>query len=944
MMWKVGVKYSIRIISILLGLSLAVLLALSTQEHARGQATLRVSKDGGDYHSVQAAIDAISSGGTIWVAAGVYFENIRVQNKGIDIKGGYSSDFLHYDPEEYVTVIDGGQNDRVINLLFADNTEISGFEIRNGKTDGKGGGIFIDETQAEITGNKIHDNEAGSGGGIYSNDWSKLSKIHHNDIYNNTGVGIMLVTDSSEVQENTIRGNTGGGLGIYEGSPPHIPLIEKNIIRDNQGNGVFGGEAVVTARGNHITGNTGSGIYGFQHGATIAGNWIYSNNGWGIDIHEGNVVNNVVAGNKGGGVSLLWEGTILYSTICHNQSGGGIRIEPREGPFVITNCIVWGNTPADLAQVDATFSDIGSGNMNGEGNFSQDPLFEESSNFEYMLSYNSPCIDTGTEVASPTSDILGTLRPQDGDGDGLPVPDIGAYEMNPPPVEVVSPPEKPAGPTIVAIDKVVQFSTGGGVSNLGHSLQYQFSWGDGTYSGWSSGKSSTHSWSAAGEYTLMAQARCTVHQSVVSGMSAPLTLFVEGINKPSISSSATSAKTGEMATFYATGASSTLNHDLEYQFDWDDGTYSDWSILPSASNSWSASGNYQVRVCARCPDHEAYSEWSEAVLMSIHEPVRIALPNPPKGPVNGKRDIQYSFTTGGATTNQDLNVEYRFDWGDGSISDWLPLTTASHVWSGCSEYSIKAQARYTVYPEIFSEWSNPTFITIIEPEHVSVPNRPQGTNSGEEGGILTFFTGGASSNLGYSVEYRFDWGDGTFSEWSSSTQATHIWPEAGIYSIKVEARSTEEPVVVSTSSELFVTISELETISAPSPPEGPASGQKDVVLSFSTGGAVSNLGYSVEYRFDWGDGTFSDWSSSHSASHSWQESGMYNVRAQARSVVHSETYSEWSQAVTFKGLGEQFFKSLGMKIGIGIISSLCVGFILYLLRNSIKRLFLHYKV
>jgi len=93
------------------------------------------------------------------------------------------------------------------------------------------------------------------------------------------------------------------------------------------------------------------------------------------------------------------------------------------------------------------------------------------------------------------------------------------------------------------------------------------------------------------------------------------------------------------------------------------------------------------------------------------------------------------------------------------------------------------------------------------------------------------------------------------------------------------------------------------TVSTPSTPSGPSSGCVGQTLMFTTGGASDSLGHSVQYRFDWGDGTYSPWSSSTSASHSYSSPGPYEVKAQARCSVDTSVVSAWSSAtiVTISG-------------------------------------------
>lgn len=78
-----------------------------------------------------------------------------------------------------------------------------------------------------------------------------------------------------------------------------------------------------------------------------------------------------------------------------------------------------------------------------------------------------------------------------------------------------------------------------------------------------------------------------------------------------------------------------------------------------------------------------------------------------------------------------------------------------------------------------------------------------------------------------------------------------------------------------------------------------------MAYNFSTGSGPTNLGHSVEYRFDWGDGTYSEWSSATTVSQSWTSPGDYVVRAQARCATDKHIESGWSDGlpVTIEGIG-----------------------------------------
>ncbi len=84
-----------------------------------------------------------------------------------------------------------------------------------------------------------------------------------------------------------------------------------------------------------------------------------------------------------------------------------------------------------------------------------------------------------------------------------------------------------------------------------------------------------------------------------------------------------------------------------------------------------------------------------------------------------------------------------------------------------------------------------------------------------------------------------------------------------------------------------------EYISNPYIPSGPGDGWIGKNFAFSTGGSSSNLGHTIEYQFDWGDGEFSNWGSG-ITNHSFEYEGVFYVRAHARCQNHPNIISGWS--------------------------------------------------
>jgi hypothetical protein len=286
---------------------------------------------------------------------------------------------------------------------------------------------------------------------------------------------------------------------------------------------------------------------------------------------------------------------------------------------------------------------------------------------------------------------------------------------------------------------------------------------------------------------------------------------------------------------------------------------------------------------------------------TIGTPETVSTPTTPWGDSSGEVGQTLTFYTGGASSNLGHNIEYRFYiFVSGDVPwpippGWSSSTSVSHSWSSPGTYCIHVRARCATHTSVLSDMSPCHTVTIYEPEEtVSTPDTPTGPSTGEIGQSLTFSTGGASSSMGHSLHYRFDWGDGTYSSWSSSTSASHSWSSAGTRTVRAQARCATHTSVTSSWSGEHPVSFDVETVSTPDTPTGPSTGEIGQSLTFSTGGASSSMGHSIQYRFDWDDGSISGWTSSTSYAHSWSSAGTYYVRAQARCATHTSVTSSWS--------------------------------------------------
>lgn len=293
--------------------------------------------------------------------------------------------------------------DNVIDCIFEHNEAAEG-----------GGGI---EAARNVSNCIFSNNKAAQGGAMTLTSYKEQGSIN--------------ITDSLFLK-NTVAGedqNIGGGA-IYG-------YFSKATVRDCRflGNTVHGANSAY-----------GGGIYGYGSILSITNSLFVGNHVQGVIGYGG-----AICDYENVGTSTIRNCTFLANsaTGTTNSFGGGIcNYGSDDG---ITNCILWRNSALQGAQFYTmasgtsvvTYSDI-EGGFAGQGNISLPPQVVRypsagddgqwgTSDDDYgdlHLLPDSPCVDTGSNAAVPAGEtgLLGTPRVVDGDWDGTPVVDMGAYE------------------------------------------------------------------------------------------------------------------------------------------------------------------------------------------------------------------------------------------------------------------------------------------------------------------------------------------------------------------------------------------------------------------------------------------------------------------------------------------------------------------------------------
>lgn len=375
------------------------------------------------YTDLQSALSIAFINDEIWVAAGTYKPTSTtdrsisfVMKNGVDMFGGFAGTETSIaerniaDNPTYLSGDIGQPGDNTDNSLkvvriqnFTTPFVFDGFRVvsgYDGSSSGKGAGMYVFNNPASsitINNTILFNNYAyHSGGGMIIDNSTTLFN-HCEFLYNssfNYGGGAIYSANVSNASiylyDCIFTGNTSreGPVINFDGDEL---IMERNVISSNSS----------TTSGNII--NVSLGVTRFEiNNSLIVGNL--------VDNAGSSIISSYTSGPNSSSLTNV--------TICHNRNSSNLdvyaeAIYQSNSAMVISNCIIFGNTPSDVnAQIDGgntvRNSIVQNGYTGGIALSGSDPMFINPANasmapfdasaFDYSLLEGSPAINFGNNL------------------------------------------------------------------------------------------------------------------------------------------------------------------------------------------------------------------------------------------------------------------------------------------------------------------------------------------------------------------------------------------------------------------------------------------------------------------------------------------------------------------------------------------------------------------
>jgi chitodextrinase len=444
-------------------------------------------------------------------------------------------------------------------------------------------------------------------------------------------------------------------------------------------------------------------------------------------------------------------------------------------------------------------------------------------------------------------------------------------EENQPPIANAGPDQN------VTTDQTVYFDGSGSYDPDDDDLSYYWHFGDGTSTGWQNSSNSSHIYTTPGIYTAALNVsdgylthldRCIIQVStppqnkyLIFNPIPKITLFEDSEPLNNAIDLWDYVECGNLSK-YKLDFSIISNSNPNCKVSLDSNRYIDIEL----AMNWYGDSVATIQVT---DDHFTKIQNLTIDVIPVND-----LPVADAGPdQNVSINQNVYFDGSGSYDIESESLTYKWDFGDGTITNWLNDTFASHSYNKIGIYIVKLSVMEVTHPPQLID-NDTCIIRVIDDNNI---NHPPIADAGPDQNI----TVGQAVTLDGSKSYDSD-GDTLTYRWITGLDITlglsvileNIVFNEGTHKIKLlvsdgEFTSTDECVI------------RVFNISGNLPPVAKITALNkfkiDDTIRLSGVESYDEDGYITAYQWDFGDGTKSEWINESFIDHKWIEQGLFTV-------------------------------------------------------------------
>jgi len=305
-------------------------------------------------------------------------------------------------------------------------------------------------------------------------------------------------------------------------------------------------------------------------------------------------------------------------------------------------------------------------------------------------------------------------------------------------------------------------------------------------------------------------------------------------------------------------------------WDWGDGN-SSTAHGAAGSHVYPRSGTYRVRAVAR--DRYGLEAAPVEVDVVVRNVAPVAVIVAPQQAVEDET-LVFSAAPSHDTPSDNGSLVARWDFGEVTLVKTFPITSSvSYTFTKSGVHTV----RVTVMDDDGATGTAevPVIVSNLAPV-VAAHARDAELDEDEEGD----FSGRGEdtpSDFARGLVFKWDWGDGNWSTALTDPTATHGYARAGTYTAVLHAYDDDGGDGAATVSVIVYNVAPAVAVAGPSM----VLEDEGMELAAEAADTPSDVP-SLDFRFQWGDGTSSLWSSAPSANHTFKRSGQYDVVVSVR--------------------------------------------------------------